>query len=101
MRGTVLETIVPFEHRWLSAKEVALLLGYAQRYVTNTLQHAPGFPKAERSGRPRWLAREVMDWQFANRALQQDRRRKRSSKSEGCADRGAQSRAPAPERQAS
>ena len=70
----------PFEQRWLSAREVAILLSYSQRYVTNTLKHVPGFPTPQRNGHPRWLAGELMEWQLANRAAQQDRRRRPRSR---------------------
>jgi predicted DNA-binding transcriptional regulator AlpA len=70
---------IPFEKRWLSAEDIGELLGRDRRYVLERMACRPDFPKPDRTGRPRWLAGEVMAWQIAARDSQQARRR-RSSK---------------------
>jgi predicted DNA-binding transcriptional regulator AlpA len=53
--------MIPFEERWLSLAEVAILLGYEKRTAAKRVLLAD-FPKPRRDGHPRWLAKEVMAW---------------------------------------
>jgi len=72
--------VIPFEKRWLSADQVGELLGRDRRYVLARMACRPDFPKPDRSGHPRWLAGEVMEWQLATREAQQHPRRGRKKK---------------------
>ncbi len=69
-----------FEKRWLSAEQVGEPVGRDRRYVLERMACRPDFPKADLTGRPRWLAGEVLAWQVAARDARQTRRRRRSAK---------------------
>lgn len=71
---------LPFEKRWLSADQIGELLGRDRRYVLERMACRPDFLKADRSGRPRWLAAEVIEWQLTTREAQQYPRRGRKTK---------------------
>lgn len=61
---------IPADSRWLDAEGVGAMLGFAPRYVLESLSRRSDFPKPLRvdgTGHPRWLASEVSAWAEANR----------------------------------
>ena len=71
---------IPYRECWVDAGEIGRLLGRPRRYVLEKLACKQGFPAADRDGQPRWNVGEVLDWQRANRASQQARRRSSGSR---------------------
>lgn len=50
---------------WITAAEVAAILGYKERVVREKLAKRPGFPvpmRAEGKGHPRWRRDEIERW---------------------------------------
>jgi hypothetical protein len=53
---------IPVTERWLDAAGIGALISQEPRYVLSRLACRPDFPKANRTGHPRWKAAEVLQW---------------------------------------
>lgn len=74
----------------LSAKDVGAMLGYAPRYVRETLSTSPGFPTPIRfpvrkddgklgNGDPRWSRADIIQWIEANKNGRRSGTRRRNN----------------------
>jgi hypothetical protein len=68
---------VPWRELWLNKYEVGLFIGYAPRYVAETLMKDPSFPVPASHGKTLlWKAGEIEEWMQSRRRPRVGRKRK-------------------------